>query len=165
MKEKKFTLEHDQSSQDEFNKKGMDRRSFIGKTTKLAGVALGASLIGSFNGLSVDAASSSSVMQSKGNAPDLVFPVISDVHIFSDNDQNLNKFKTTLDQLNAVAPKQDAFVVVGDLTEWGDVAQYDKFMSAYNAKKQSKAVSIMMMGNHDYWNGLSVERCSKAFSK
>ena len=163
MNEKKDSNEVDQPLQDEFNKKGMDRRSFLGKTTKLAGVALGASLVGSFNGLPVGAASSSSVMQSKRKAPDLVFPVISDVHIFSDNDQNLNKFKTTLDQLNAVAPKQDAFVVVGDLTEWGDVAQYDKFMSAYNAKKQSKAVSMMMMGNHDYWNGLSVDDAQKLF--
>ena len=47
MTEKKFTLEHDQSSQDEFYNKGMDRRSFLGKTTKMAGVALGASLVGS----------------------------------------------------------------------------------------------------------------------
>ena len=53
MKEKKFTLEHDQSSQHEFYNKGMDRRSFIGKTTKMAGVALGATLVGSFNELPV----------------------------------------------------------------------------------------------------------------
>ena len=44
------------------------------------------------------------------------------MYIFiTDNDQNLNKFKTTLEQLNTVAPNQDAFVVVGDLTEYGDV--------------------------------------------
>ena len=74
-------------------------------------------LVGSFNGLPVGAASSSSVMTFKWKKPDLVFPVISDVHIYTDNDKNLNKFKTTLEQLNRVAPNQDAFVVVGDLTE------------------------------------------------
>ena len=45
MNEKKGSNEVDQPLQDEFNKKGMDRRSFLGKTTKLAGVALGASLV------------------------------------------------------------------------------------------------------------------------
>ena len=79
------------------------------------------------------------------------------MYIFiTDNDQNLNKFKTTLEQLNPVAPNQDAFAIVGDLTEYGDAAQYDKFMSAFNASKQSKMVPMMVMGNHDYWNGLSV---------
>ena len=44
MTEKKFISEQDQSGQDGLLKKGMDRRSFLGKTTKMAGVALGASL-------------------------------------------------------------------------------------------------------------------------
>ena len=38
-----------------------------------------------------------------------------------------------------------------------------KFMSAYNARKQSKAVSMMAMGNHDYWNGLSVADAQSFF--
>ena len=143
----------------------MDRRSFLGKTTKMAGVALGASLIGPLGGLSVNAASSSSIMNSTGAKPDLVFPVISDVHIFTDNNQNLDKFKTTLEQLNQVAPNQDAFAVVGDLTEYGDVPQYDKFMSTFNANKQSKAVPLMVMGNHDYWNGLSAADAQALFLK
>ena len=50
--------------------------------------------------LPADAASRSSIMNSNGAKPDLVFPVISDVHIYTDNDKNLNKFKTTLEQLN-----------------------------------------------------------------
>ena len=114
---KRFTSEHDQSGQDGFLNKEMDRRSFLGKTTKLAGVALGASLVGSFNGFPVMLLQVLPLCIQNGKAPDLVFPVISDVHIFTDNDQNLNKFKTTLEQLNPVAPNQDAFVVVGDLTE------------------------------------------------
>ena len=153
---KRFTSEHDQSGQDGLLNKEMDRRSFLGKTTKMAGVALGASLLGPLNALPADAASRSSIMNSNGAKPDLVFPVISDVHIYTDNDKNLNKFKTTLEQLNRVASNQDAFAIVGDLTEYGDVPQYDKFMSAFNASKQSKTVPLMVMGNHDYWNGLSV---------
>jgi Calcineurin-like phosphoesterase len=163
MNEKKVTEKGEPLLQDDLLKKGMDRRSFLEKTTKMAGVALGATLIGSVNGLPVGAVSSSSVMKSNGIKPDLVFPVISDVHIFSYNDQNLNKFKTTLDQLNGIAPKQDAFVVVGDFTDRGDIAEYDRFMTSLNTNKQSHAVSLLAMGNHEYYNGLSVVESQKRF--
>ena len=36
-------------------------------------------------------------------------------------------------------------------------------MSAFNASKQSKTVSLMVMGNHDYWNGLSVTDAQSLF--
>ena len=155
VKENEKKSEEEKSLQDVLFKRGMDRRSFLGKTTKMAGVALGATLVGSFNELPVSAVSSSSVLSSNGNKPELIFPVISDVHIYSDNHKNLEKFRTTLKQLNQVAPNQDAFVVVGDLTEYGDAAQYDRFMSVYDSGKQPQVVSMMAMGNHDYWNGLS----------
>jgi hypothetical protein len=163
MKDKQLKNEEDKSLKNDLFNKGMNRRSFLGETAKVTGIALGATLIGSLNSLPVGAVSSSSVMLSKGNKPDLVFPVISDVHIYSDNNKNLEKFITTLEQLNQVAPKQDAFMVVGDLTEYGDTSQYDKFMTAYRARKQSKAVSMMAIGNHDYWNGLSVTDAQKLF--
>ena len=163
MNDKKSTNELDSSSADYKLSKGIDRRSFLGKTTKMAGLAIGASLVGSIPGFSVEAASRSSVMQSTGKKPYLVFPVISDVHIYSNNDRNLNKFTTTLQQLNAIAPSQDAFAVVGDLTENGYEDQFDRFMSVYNGNKQKNAVSLMAIGNHDYWNGLSVSGAQNRF--
>ena len=163
VKENEKKSEEEKSLQDVLFKRGMDRRSFLGKTTKMAGVALGATLVGSFNELPVSAVSSSSVLSSNGNKAELIFPVISDVHIYSDNHKNLEKFRTTLKQLNQVAPNQDAFVVVGDLTEYGDAAQYDRFMSVYDSGKQSQVVSIMAMGNDDYWNGLSVADAQTLF--
>ena len=162
-KENELKSEEEKSFQDALFKREMDRRSFLGKTTKMAGVALGATLVGSFNELPVSAVSSSSVLSSNGNKPELIFPVISDVHIYSDNHKNLEKFRTTLAQLNQVAPNQDAFVVVGDLTEYGEATQYDRFMSVYNHGKQSQTVSMMAMGNHDYWNGLSVADAQTLF--
>lgn len=104
-------------------------------------------------------------MDKSQNNSKLIFPVISDIHIHSDHNDNdnLEKFITTLDQLNQVAPKQDAFVVVGDLTESGDISEYDKFMNAYNTRKQPTAVSLIAIGNHDYWNGLSVEDAQERF--
>lgn len=161
---------HDQNKQKtnkilsaDFFDKGMDRRSFLKKTTGVAGATLGLTLASTLNSLPVGAVSSSSVMESNGNIPDLVFPVISDIHVQRQSDDFLNKFITTLEQLNKVAPEQDAFVVVGDLTDLGTELEYDKLMSAYNPRKQPQAVSMFAIGNHDYWNGLSAANSQKRF--
>ncbi|MFD6442722.1 metallophosphoesterase family protein, partial [Peribacillus sp. NPDC060186] len=163
MKNDELNHENEKSLQDDLLKKGMDRRTFLEGTTKIAGMTLGLTLVNSLTSLPVSAASSSSVFNSLSNKPDLVFPVISDIHIQRQSDDFLNKFVTTLEQLNKVAPKQDAFVVVGDLTDLGTELEYDKFMSAYNPRKQSKAVSMFAIGNHDYWNGLSAADSQKRF--
>ncbi|KAB2336583.1 phosphatase [Cytobacillus depressus] len=139
----------------------MDRRDFFRKTSQVAGAAFGLTLVGSLSSIPVSAVSSSSV--TNGNKPDLVFPVISDIHIHHQNVANLEKFITTLDQLNQLIPEQDAFVAVGDLTDNGFEPEYDKFMSTYNKRKQPKAVSMFAIGNHDYWNGLSVINAQKRF--
>jgi 3',5'-cyclic AMP phosphodiesterase CpdA len=142
---------------------GMDRRAFLQKTTMVFGAAMGASFVGSLTSLPVSAASNSSIIESKKVKPKIVFPVISDVHMNKNSNQTLEKFKTTLDQLNLLVPKQDAFVVVGDLTDNGYTEEYDKFFSTYNAKKQKHAISLIAIGNHDYWNGLSVSEAQKRF--
>ncbi|MBT2686834.1 metallophosphoesterase [Bacillus sp. ISL-47] len=141
----------------------MDRRAFLQKTTMAAGATIGLSLANSFNLISASASSSTSIMNSTGKKPDLVFPVISDIHIHNSSNKTLEKFIVTLEQLNKVAPKQDAFLVVGDLTDYGYVSEYDKFMSAYNVHKQPGAVSMFAIGNHDYWNGLSIADAQKRF--
>jgi hypothetical protein len=69
--------------------------------------------------------------------PELVFPVISDVHIKKSGSVDMQKFEEALDQLNEQAPKQDAFVVVGDLTENGFQEEYDRFFSLYDVKKNN----------------------------
>ncbi|MBS4214311.1 metallophosphoesterase family protein [Neobacillus rhizophilus] len=153
----------EKSLHDNLLNKAIDRRAFLEGTTKVAGMTLGLTLVNSLTSLSVSAASSSSVFNSLGNKPDLVFPVISDVHINYNNNGTLEKFVTTLEQLNKVVPKQDAFVVVGDLTDYGNASEYDKFMSAYNVRKQPQAVSMFAIGNHDYWNGLSAANAQKRF--
>ncbi|QGQ45600.1 metallophosphoesterase family protein [Metabacillus sediminilitoris] len=163
MKDKQSQNETENLLSTDIFKNEMDRRTFLQRSSKVAGAALGLTLIGSLNSIPVGAVSSSSVIHSNGRKPDLVFPVISDVHIHHSNDNTLNKFITTLEQLNKVVPSQDAFVVVGDLTDYGYESEYDKFMSAYNKRKQSKAVSMFAIGNHDYWNGLSVNDSYKRF--
>lgn len=143
-------------------KKEMDRRAFLQKTTLAASATIGLSLANSLNLITASAASSASIMNSAGK-PDLVFPVISDIHIHNSSNKTLEKFITTLEQLNKAVPEQDAFLVVGDLTDYGYEAEFDKFMSAYNAHKQPGAVSMFAIGNHDYWNGLSAADAQKRF--
>jgi 3',5'-cyclic AMP phosphodiesterase CpdA len=144
-------------------KKEMDRRTFLLKTSVVVGTAVGASLINSITGLPVSAASSSSIMKTNEMKPILVFPVISDVHIKSTNDHTLGKFVETLEQLNQTVPKQDAFVVVGDLTDNGYSDEYEKLFSAYQMRKQPQAESLFAIGNHDYWNGLSATEAQNRF--
>src|SRR5699024_5625101 len=88
----------------------------------------------------------------------LIFPVISDIHIQSSSDLFLDKFTETLDQLNEQVPEQDAFVIVGDVTDHGYKKEYDKLMEVYNKKKQSQIDYIFAIGNHDYLNGLTSKR-------
>jgi len=112
---------------------------------------------------SVQAFSESSNLENHHRKPELVFPVISDVHIDNGSTADMEKFTSAMDQLNKVAPDQDAFVVVGDLTDYGYATEYDKFFSIYNAKKQAGVNSMFTMGNHDYWNGLSVKDAQARF--
>ncbi|WP_299093666.1 metallophosphoesterase [uncultured Metabacillus sp.] len=153
-----------QDEQIESKEKKFTRRKFLEGTTKVAGLSLGMALVNPMSNLTVFAADD----KEKGdhrNKPILVFPVISDVHIKKTGTKDIQKFSNTLQQLNEVVPKQDAFVVVGDLTDNGFTEEYDRFMSVYNAGKQPQAVSLMAIGNHDYWNGLSVADAQKLFFK
>ena len=138
------------------------RRSFLKKTTQVAGAAFAVSLTGTLDAIPVSAKIKSSVMKPKAN---LVFPVISDLHIMKDSDHTLDKFKEMMKQLNEHTPYRDAFVAVGDLTESGYEEEYDRFMSVYNQGKKSGAESMFAIGNHDYWNGLSVKKAQQLFLK
>ncbi|SCM92442.1 Uncharacterized protein BWINRASL_00768 [Bacillus mycoides] len=93
----------------------------------------------------------------------IIFPVVSDVHIKDNETDGMFRWKRAIEQLNSIAPKQDAFVIVGDFTDTGSVKQYDRFMQVYNENANKDAVRMNSLGNHDYWNGLSVEGAQKRF--
>lgn len=82
--------------------------------------------------------------------PVLTFPVVSDVHIGGTNADT--KFENALQDLKAQFPNYDAIATVGDNTNQGKSAQYDKFMSILNANKVENAESIIAMGNHEYYS-------------
>lgn len=93
----------------------------------------------------------------------LVFPVVSDVHIKNSGTDDTFRWQRAIEQFNTLAPKQDAFVIVGDFTDSGSNQQYDRFMQVYNQYANKDAVRMNSLGNHDYWNGLSVEGAQKRF--
>lgn len=134
------------------------------KSKKKIGTILATITLGLTTCLSnAQAFSESSNIEQHNRKPELVFPVISDVHIDNGSTADMEKFKSAMDQLNKVAPDQDAFVVIGDLTDYGYATEYDKFFSIYNEKKQAGVNSMFTMGNHDYWNGLSVKDAQARF--
>jgi len=95
--------------------------------------------------------------------PKLVFPVISDVHIKETGTLDLRTFQHALTQLNEQAPKQDAFVVVGDLADTGALKEYDRFFSVYNQNKQPQAVSLFTIGNHEYRDSVTNQQAQQRF--
>jgi 3',5'-cyclic AMP phosphodiesterase CpdA len=153
---------HSSKSQHTDQKSKITRRTFIERTTKVAGLSLGLTFINPMDSLQV-LADNGKGNESRSRKPLLVFPVISDIHMNAKSDQTFEKFKTTLKQLNDLVPRQDAFVIVGDLTDNGLMPEYEKFKSAYHAHKQKNAASLIAIGNHDYWNDLSVADAQKRY--
>lgn len=143
-------------------KSKITRRSFIEQTTKIAGISLGLTFVNPINSLQV-LADTEKISDRSIRQPLLVFPVVSDIHMNKDSNQTFEKFKTTLQQLNDVVPRQDAFIIVGDLTDNGLMPEYEKFKSAYLTHKQKNAASLIAIGNHDYWNDLSVADAQKRY--
>lgn len=99
----------------------------------------------------------------KDREPNLVFPVISDTQVDTNGTTDLQKLREAMGQLNEVAPNQDAFVVVGDLTDHGYIEEYDRFFSVFNEKVKPEIASFFTIGNHEYNNGLSAEDSQKRF--
>lgn len=102
-------------------------------------------------------------MMSAQTQPTLVFPVISDVHIDPSGEESVVKFERAMLQLNARAPHQDAFVIVGDLTNNGLEEEYDRNMEVFYKHKLPEAKPLIAIGNHDYWNGLPIEEAQARF--
>lgn len=97
------------------------------------------------------------------STPRLVFPVISDVHIAPTGDESIHKYEQALRYLNARAPQQDAFVIVGDLTNNGTIEEYERHMDTLRKHKQDGAELLIAIGNHDYWNDLPAKEAQARF--
>lgn len=101
--------------------------------------------------------------ETSGDDPKLVFPVISDTQI-GRAEGGLQRFENAFKQLNNVAPKQDAFVFIGDLTSHGYEKEYDAWLSVFNEYIQPQTEQIIGIGNHEYV-GPAVKQAQKRFLK
>jgi 3',5'-cyclic AMP phosphodiesterase CpdA len=82
--------------------------------------------------------------------PTLTFPVLSDVHI--GGKQAAKKFIMALRDCNKLENKYDAIGFVGDITDTGDIKQYEYFTKILNSNFSSTAAHIIAIGNHEYKN-------------
>lgn len=94
---------------------------------------------------------------------ELVFAVISDVHIRNATEKNSEKFKKALNIINREAPDSDALIIAGDLTDNGYASEYDVFNNIYDSYGNKSSQMLAVMGNHDYWNGLSAKGAQNRF--
>ncbi|MGL5378361.1 metallophosphoesterase [Clostridium sp.] len=100
----------------------------------------------------------------KGNG-ELVFAVISDLQLNTENSSYGNKFKNALEIINREAPDSDALIIAGDLTDNGYISQYNAFNSIYEKYGNKDSKLLTVMGNHDYWNGLTPKMAQERFKE
>ena len=80
--------------------------------------------------------------------PNLVFPVLSDVHI--GGKQADKKFIKALQDCGSLENKYDAIAFVGDITDTGNVRQYKYFSSILSREFSKGAKRFIAIGNHEY---------------
>ncbi|OBZ17621.1 LamG-like jellyroll fold domain-containing protein [Bacillus sp. FJAT-26390] len=122
--------------------------------SKILIAALTLQLLGSMISVGQGNAASSDLRTTtaRPDGKNLVFPVVSDIHI-GKTSKDVPKWQMVLNQLKQIAPGYDAFAAVGDITDTGTAAQYDTLMSNYHARKEPNAVPLFTIGNHDYISG------------
>jgi 3',5'-cyclic AMP phosphodiesterase CpdA len=90
-----------------------------------------------------------------GNNPPLTFAVISDVHIGNDVAEGpMVKVPQALKNITSYG-ELDAMVVVGDLTDHGEVAEYEQFVETFtDSTLFTNPVNdlLFVMGNHDNYH-------------
>lgn len=95
--------------------------------------------------------------------PNIVFPVISDTQI-GRSEGGPERFDNAMNQLNQLAPNQDALVFIGDLTSHGYEEEYDTWSSIFNKHVQPQAEQLIGIGNHEYnYNGLTPKKSQQRF--
>jgi Icc-related predicted phosphoesterase len=95
----------------------------------------------------------------------LIFGVVSDTHLqlsTSPEEDNLRKAFTKFKNSNI-----DVLIVAGDIANNGDSIAYDKFNRIFNeifSDASTRPKKVLVMGNHDYWNDLSVADAQDLFT-
>ena len=88
------------------------------------------------------------------------FVVTSDNHVSTVNDASAKRLAQLFKSTYAYAETQeydkvDAFVAVGDITNYGQTYEYDAWKSIVNANKKDETQLITVMGNHEFYGNLN----------
>ncbi len=93
--------------------------------------------------------------------PVIRFAVASDTHITNKTNVEAERMKKLFQSAYRYAESNenysglDAVVVVGDLTNRGESAEFRAFMEIVNASVKEETQLITVMGNHDHYNGVN----------
>lgn len=96
------------------------------------------------------------------------FGVISDIHLNSST--TLQQEETNLRNalLKFKADNIKVLMIAGDIANAGETAAYQKFNTIFNSVFTDPLTApqkVFAMGNHDYWNGMSVKNAQSNFAK
>lgn len=96
---------------------------------------------------------------------ELSFAIFSDVHIKEKDKSKGEKLNNALGIVNKKVPNIDKYVFTGDYTNSGYIEEYNLFNTICRKHIPSPESRIILMGNHDYWNGLDVTSCQNIFKQ
>ena len=90
------------------------------------------------------------------------FLVTSDNHVSTVNDESAKRLKKLFESAYAYADTQDykridAFVAVGDITNYGKVYEYQAWKSIVDSAKREETEIITVMGNHEFYGASEKE--------
>lgn len=130
--------------------KGMDRRQFLEKTTKLAGVSFGLAMISPLTSLPVKAESGASVHLSK-DKPSFQFGLVADAQYADIETKGTRYYRASLEKLteavNTFNEHELTFTIqLGDLIDKNE-SSFSKILPIYNEVNGPK---YHVLGNHDY---------------
>lgn len=99
------------------------------------------------------------------NKETLIFAILSDVHINESDKSKSDKLQNALSIINKREPTIDKYIFTGDYTNSGFIEEYNLFNDIYFKSGSHEEKRIILMGNHDYWNGLKIEESQNRFKE
>jgi predicted MPP superfamily phosphohydrolase len=101
-------------------------------------------------------------------ASDILFGVISDVHLSDSTDVKHEEINLKNSLLKFKANNIKVLMVAGDIGNSGQIRAYQKFNKIYDqvfTDPNTRPKKVLVMGNHDYWNGMTTENAQNNFTQ
>ena len=109
----------------------------------------------------------SSVKIYTGSPARLSFGVLSDIHLNGSTTIQQEETNLTKALIKFKADNIKVLMIAGDMANAGETAAYQKFNTIFNSVFTDPLTApqkVFVMGNHDYWNGMSVRDAQSNFT-